>query len=193
MNLKLFEMINGLANKNVFLNDFMIFFSKYVPYIFMISIVVIFFLGIKKEKIEYKKIAVNTVITTVISLIFSFIIGKIYYVNRPFVKNSVNLLYDHAKDASFPSDHATGTMGIALGIGKYNKIISRISIFLSIMVGISRVYVGHHYPADIIGAYVLVFLVNYIYNLKLRTKVENLYEIIENDFKYVVEKYRSCK
>jgi len=113
------------------------------------------------------------------NLVLSFIIGGIYYVDRPFVNNKVNLLFTHTKDASFPSDHATGTMSIALGLGKHNKLLSIILTILSMIVGFSRVYVGHHYPMDVIGAYVIVFATSYIYNLKLRSKVESLYGLIE--------------
>ena len=113
------------------------------------------------------------------NLVLSFIIGGIYYVDRPFVNNKVNLLFTHTKDASFPSDHATGTMGIALGLGKYNKSLSIILTILSVIVGFSRVYVGHHYPMDVIGTYVIIFATSYIYNLKLRSKGEDLSEIVE--------------
>jgi len=179
MNMDFFRLINNLANKNVALDNTMIFFSKYVPYIFMIVIAVVFILGIIKKKSHYRKVAVNTFVITVINLILSFIIGGIYYVDRPFVHNKVNLLFSHVKDASFPSDHATGTMSIALGIEKYNKLFSRILTILSIVVGFSRVYVGHHYPMDVIGAYVIVFTTRYLYNLKLSNKVANLYEMLE--------------
>lgn len=101
--------------------------------------------------------------------------------DRPFVHNKVNLLFPHVTDASLPSDHATGTMSIALGIEKYNKLFSIILTILSIIVGFSRVYVGHHYPMDVIGAYVIVFVTSYIYNLKLRGKIEKLYEIVEKE------------
>ena len=179
MNMELFRLINNLANKNTVLDGIMIFFSKYVPYIFMAVIAIVFVLGITKKNSDYRKAAVNTFVITVINLVLSFIIGGIYYVDRPFVNNKVNLLFTHTKDASFPSDHATGTMSIAFGLGKYNKSVSIILTILSVIVGFSRVYVGHHYPMDVIGAYVLVFTTSYIYNLKLRSKVENLYEIVE--------------
>ncbi len=179
MNMYLFRLINNLANKNLALDNTMIFFSKYVPYLFMIVIVAVFIVGIIKKKSDYRKVAVNTVVVTVINLILSFIIGGIYYVNRPFVNNKVNLLFPHVKDASFPSDHATGTMSIALGLEKYNKLLSIILTILSVIVGFSRVYVGHHYPMDVIGAYVIVFATRYLYNLKLSNKVANLYEMIE--------------
>lgn len=90
------------------------------------------------------------------------------------------------KNSSLPSDHAIGTMSTALGLRKYNKLLSLILTVFSIIVGFSRVYVGHHYPLDIIGAYIIVFATNYIYNLKLRNKVESLYEAVE---KKLVEKF----
>jgi len=179
MNMELFRLINDLANKNTVLDGIMIFFSKYVPYIFMAVIAIVFILGITKKNSDYRKVAVNTFVITVINLVLSFIIGGIYYVDRPFVHNEVNLLFTHTKDASFPSDHATGTMSIALGIGKYSRLFSIVLTILSVIVGFSRVYVGHHYPMDVIGAYIIVFVTSHIYNLKLRSKVENLYAIIE--------------
>lgn len=179
MNMKLFTLINNLASKNMVLDKIMIFFSKDVPYIFMAVIAIIFILGIKKKNIDYRKAAFSTFIITIINLILSFIIGNIYYVDRPFVHSKVNLLLPHTADASFPSDHATGTMSIALGFAKYNKLLSMILTVVSVIVGFSRIYVGHHYPMDVIGAYIIVFITSYIYNLTLRSKVENLYEIIE--------------
>ncbi|MBZ9606830.1 phosphatase PAP2 family protein [Clostridium estertheticum] len=179
MNMIFFRLINNLASKNITLDWIMIFFAKYVPYIFMAVIAMVFVIGIIKNNSDYRKVAVNTSIITVINLILAFIIGGIYYVDRPFVHNKVNLLLPHAKNASFPSDHVIGTMSIALGIEKYNKLVSIILIILSIIMGFSRVYVGHHYPMDTIGAYVIVFVTSYIYNLKLRSKVEKLYEVAE--------------
>lgn len=179
MNMELFRLINNLANKNIVLDKVMIFFSKDVPYIFMAVIAIVFVLGITKKNVEYRKVAFSIFVITVINLILSFIIGSIYYEDRPFIHNKVNLLFPHSADASFPSDHATGTMSIALGFAKYNKLLSITLTLISIIVGISRVYVGHHYPMDVIGAYIMVWVASYIYNLKLRNKIENLYEMVE--------------
>ncbi|BCZ46205.1 phosphatase [Clostridium gelidum] len=180
MNMELFGFINNLANKNGVLDGIMIFFSNYVPYVFMAVIVIVFILGIKQKRFEYRKIAFSTVVITIINLIINLLIRSIFHVDRPFIHNKVNLLVPHDTASSFPSNHATGTMSIALGLGKYNRILEIIMTILSIIVGFSRVYVGNHYPADVIGAYVIVFVTSYIYNLKLRSKVEKLYEIVEN-------------
>ena len=185
MNMEIFRLINDLAGKNTVFDSIMIFFSNDVPYIFMAIVALTFVLGFIKKNEEYRKVSVSTIVFTAINLGLSFVIGGIYYVDRPFVYNKVNLLIPHTADASFPSDHATGTMSIALGFRKYNRAFGIIMMMISIIVGFSRVYVGHHYPADVIGAYIMVFATNYVYNLMLRRRVENLYEVIE---KKVVEK-----
>ncbi|AYD41348.1 phosphatase PAP2 family protein [Clostridium fermenticellae] len=179
MNMEFFRLINNLANKNIVLDKIMIFFSKDVPYIFMGIVALVFIWGIIKRNDNYRKASVNTFIVTVINLMLSFIIGSIYYMDRPFVHNKVNLLVPHVKDASLPSDHATGTMSIALGLGRYNRIIKIILTILSIMVGFSRVYVGNHYPLDVISAYIMVFITNYLYNLLLKNIIEEIYMKIE--------------
>lgn len=192
MNMEFFRLINNLANKNVLLDKIMIFFSKDVPYIFMAVTALVFILGVIKKNEECRKVSVNTFIITVINLMLSFIIGSVYYVDRPFVHNKVNLLVPHVKDASFPSDHATGTMSIALGLGKYNRILGIIMTILSIIVGFSRVYVGNHYPLDVIGAYVMVFITSYLYNLLLKNKIEKFYTKVEKILINKVGFYKSA-
>ena len=131
MNMELFRLINNLANKNTILDKMMIFFSKDIPYIFIVVTVIIFILGIMKKNVYCRKITFSAFVITAINLTLSFIIGGIYYVDRPFIDNKVNLLLPHSIDASFPSDHATGTMSIALGLAKYSKPLSSILTSLS--------------------------------------------------------------
>jgi len=181
MNLYLFKLINGLSTKKLLFDKIMIAFSKYVPYAFMVMIVIVFLLGVFKNKAEYRKIAFNTFVFTLLNIILNYIIGGIYYVDRPFVHNKVNLLVPHIADSSFPSDHATGTMSIAIGLGKYSNLLGRILMVISIIVGFSRVYVGNHYPSDVIGAYILVLITNYLYNSMLKTRIIRIYEKVEKN------------
>ena len=180
MNMEIFRLINNLENKNTFLDNAMLFFSEYMLYVFAGMIALVFILGVIKKDKKVRRVAINTFLLTVINIILAYFIGSIYYVDRPFVHNKVNLLYPHVEDASFPSDHATVTMSIALGINKYNKFLGIVLTILSIIVGFSRVYVGHHSPADVVGTYIIVFIMSYIYNAKLSNKINKIYDIIEN-------------
>lgn len=179
LNLAIFKVINGMAHQNAMLDKLMIFMSEYGPDIFMISLALLFIMGLAKKNSRMRGISVDTFIIIVLNLFIGYVIGAIWYIPRPFVNNKVNLLIPHTMDASFPSDHAVGTMSIAVGISKNSKIYGVLLTMLSILVGISRVFVGHHYPADVIGGYAIVFITNFLYNRFLSTKVQDIYFSIE--------------
>lgn len=171
LNLKLFYIINNLATKNKLLDNIMIFTSKYVIYIFMGMLLLHLILSILRKNNNTKKIVIVTAFITLTNVFFSFIIGKLCPIDRPFVHHSVNLLYYHKLTPSFPSDHSIVTLTIALGISKYNKVLGIILILLSAAVGFSRIYVGHHYPLDIIGGYTLSLISTYIFNKLLSINI----------------------
>lgn len=71
----------------------------------------------------------------------------------------VRLLVDHCGGRlSFPSTHASNHMAMALSIilsGLFsNKWINLGWIFWAAIIGLAQVYVGLHYPADIIGGFI---------------------------------------
>ncbi len=126
----------------------MIFFAKYFIYLAAVLGLVGFFGVGKKEKV---KMAVDFVLTAVLAFLFSWIGGKLYYDPRPFVVHHITPLVAHAADNGFPSDHATLSFLTALVVLHYNKTIGWIMIAVSLLIGISRVYVSVHSPIDIIG------------------------------------------
>ncbi len=163
MNLVLFRLINNLANKNVFLDKIMIVSSKYVIYLYALLVGLYLIIGYAGKNKKAKKIVMPIILLLSINFILTFIIGTIWYEPRPFVHYTVNLLYTHKSNASFPSTHSVGAMTIALGVNNKTRRLGKFLIVLAIIVGISRVYVGQHYPFDVLGGFLLAIISNYIY------------------------------
>lgn len=175
MNYRIFELINNLALKNMTVDNVMIFSSKYLPYLMALMICAVFVYGILRRDAACRKNAVFTALLIAVNLLINFLIGCFIYVPRPFVNHKVNLLFPHVNDSSFPSDHATVTMSTAVGFMRVNRILGWISVMLSLLVGFSRIYVGHHYPLDVLGSYLTVILTNILFHRFFEKKAESIY------------------
>ena len=181
MNDWLFSLINGLANGNIILDAFMIVVSKAVPYLYILLLAWLYVQGFRKGSFKLRGESFATGVLLVLCLIGSFILGSLFYENRPFVDHpDAILILNHAEDASFPSDHAVGTMAIACGILFYDWSLGTKMVYWSILVGISRVFVGNHYPGDILGAFILVWVITAVYNKTIRRGVVRAYRGLDN-------------
>ena len=176
MNYWLFSLINGMANWSVVLDAVMILISKLVPYLYILLLAWLYVKGFRTGNFKLRGESFATGVLLVLCLIGSFILGSMFYEDRPFVDHQVNLIVSHAADASFPSDHAVGTMAIASGILFYHWSLGTKMVYGSILVGFSRVFVGNHYPGDILGAFILVWVITALYNKTLRRGVVRLYK-----------------
>ena len=179
MNYWLFSLINGMANWSVLLDALMILSSKLIPYLYILILGWLYVKGFRQGNFKLRGESFATGVLLVLCLIGSFILGSMFYENRPFVDHQVNLIVSHAADASFPSDHAVGTMAIASGILFYHWSLGTKMVYGSILVGFSRVFVGNHYPGDILGAFILVWIITAVYNKTIRRGVVRAYKRLD--------------
>ncbi|WP_377270559.1 phosphatase PAP2 family protein [Peterkaempfera sp. SMS 1(5)a] len=75
---------------------------------------------------------------------------------RPFVSHSgLDVLVPGKNDFSFASDHATMTMAVAVALLLVERRLGLIALVLALLEGFCRVYMGVHYPTDVLGGYAL--------------------------------------
>lgn len=97
-----------------------------------------------------------------ISLVFSLIICNgilkpLFDRIRPYeVIEGLKCIVKHADDASFPSGHTSGAFAPAIAMflaaDKKQKPFAFIGILYAALVGFTRLYVGIHYPTDVLVA-----------------------------------------
>ncbi|MER8117828.1 phosphatase PAP2 family protein [Streptomyces sp. SID8366] len=75
---------------------------------------------------------------------------------RPFVDHQgLDVLVSGKTDFSFVSDHATLTMALGVGLFVAHRRFGIAGIGLALLEGFCRVYMGVHYPTDVIGGFAL--------------------------------------
>ncbi|WP_031085639.1 phosphatase PAP2 family protein [Streptomyces sp. NRRL WC-3549] len=75
---------------------------------------------------------------------------------RPFMDHQgLDVLVEGKEDFSFVSDHATMAMAIAVGLFVANRKFGLAALVLAVLEGFCRVYMGVHYPTDVIGGFAL--------------------------------------
>ncbi|GGV47881.1 phosphatase PAP2 family protein [Streptomyces spectabilis] len=75
---------------------------------------------------------------------------------RPFKDHQgLEVLVDGKNDYSFVSDHATLAMAIGVGLFVAHRKFGFAGIALAVLEGFCRVFMGVHYPTDVIGGFAL--------------------------------------
>lgn len=152
INIELFRMFNDLGKEVMFLNPIMIFFAKYMKYFLLFGIIMYWFTRERENRI----MIISSIFAFVVAEVFGAIAGSIHSNNQPFAElSNVNQLIGHAIDNSFPSDHAIEFFSICITFLLFKKNLRYVWLAIAILVSISRVWVGVHYPADILVGAIL--------------------------------------
>ena len=155
MDLYIFRLINQFALKWPCLDAIGIFFAGYFEYVLVFSLSL--FLAVNLQK--YWKMAFQAIVAAVVArfIIVDFI-RWIFPRLRPFVENNVNLLLYHENEPAFPSGHASFYFAIATIVFLRNKKIGIIFLFSALLISLARIFVGVHWPTDIVvGAAIGIF------------------------------------
>lgn len=81
------------------------------------------------------------------------ILASVWYRPRPFLAHpgQVHHLLGHSTDSSFPSDHAAAAFAISGVLVAYHRRSGFVVLAAAALVAYARVYVGDHYPADVLS------------------------------------------
>lgn len=77
------------------------------------------------------------------------IAGMLFSHQQPFATGGFEPLIPHDIDNSFPSDHSALAMGLAGVTWFFNRNLGALLCGAAVVVGISRMLAGLHYPIDI--------------------------------------------
>ena len=163
LNLSLFSWINASPEASNTSIHFAIFIANDLLYC-MILLSAWFWL---RGNYDTKKQILKAFIFTSIAILISQCISHVYYHPRPFVMEVGRTLIYHAPNGSFPSDHMLIFSSIAFSyLFSAQRKLGISLLVMAWLVAWSRVYLGVHFPLDMLGAFLLAFALNF-FGLKL--------------------------
>ena len=158
LNLSLFSWINASPEASNTIIHFAIFIANDLLYC-MILLFAWFWL---RGNYDTKKQILKAFIFTSIAILISQCISHVYYHPRPFVMEVGRTLIYHAPNGSFPSDHMLIFSSIAFSyLFSAQRKLGGFLLIMAWLVAWSRVYLGVHFPLDMLGAFLLAFALNF--------------------------------
>ena len=181
VNIELFYFINS-GLKNPLFDSVMPFVTELGSFVFMLAVclaVIILSIIFKKENI--KRIALMCLVSLLIADGIALVLKALIYEPRPFITlSNVNLLVVENDPFSFPSGHTTSTFAVTgfLIFKLKNKLLDVLLVLFGLIIGFSRIYVGVHYPFDVLAGIVLGILSAY-FVYKYEDKISDLFSKIK--------------
>lgn len=153
LNHTLFLWLNAPADPNNLVLTSATFFAQYL----ILTIPIFFGLAWLRGQETTRKCLLVASAAVLLGLVINQLIGMIWPHPRPFVIGLGHNFLLHAADSSFPSDHLTIWLSVAFSFLIQRKLVKLglSMVVLGLPVAWARIYLGVHYPADMLGALVV--------------------------------------
>lgn len=155
-NQALFLIINGTPATPVWLVDAALFAANYLIWLIPLLMAGMWLSGSDRQR----ELAIRACLVALLALGANQLFGLVWSHPRPFAIGLGHAFLSHAADSSFPSDHATvfASVVLTLFIGRM-QWLGGIALVAGIAVAWARVFLGVHFPLDMIGAVAITCIV----------------------------------
>ena len=166
MDTRLYEWVNTLADSTRWAHTVATGFATYGIGLFALVVAVAFVDARRRRDLHGVATSVWAGGSALVALGVGSVIGGLIGRARPFeVIGGAHVLIARSTDVSFPSDHATAVGAVAAGllIGRHRRT-GTVAAVAAVLMAFTRVYVGVHYPGDVVAVLILGVMVAVIGN-----------------------------
>jgi len=151
-----FRWINDLVTETTWANGLMEFYAKSGIALFAVFLVAGYLHGRSRGNRRMVAASIWAGGAPLVGVLVAQTIGRSVDRSRPYnTLDNVHLLLSKTADFSFPSDHATVAGAVAVGLFMVDRRLGLISGLGALMMAFARVYVGAHYPGDVLAGLVI--------------------------------------
>ncbi|CAI2029310.1 Putative undecaprenyl-diphosphatase ybjG [Serratia fonticola] len=168
VNHQLFLWLNAPESPSPLLLGFATFFAEYFIWVIPVFIGI----GWLRSSEHSRKKLLEASVAGLTGLLINVLIGSFWQHPRPFMIGLGQSLIPHVADSSFPSDHLTLLWAVAFSFMMHRRLhtVGLVLALLGGPVAWARIYLGVHFPLDMVGAALVALL-----SAWLALRLESLY------------------
>ena len=153
MDFRIEQWINNPAGHQPFWDPLLQLVAARAEPAFIVLVAAWFAAGWLRRQAADRRGAITALLAAVVALAINQGISHLWFRPRPFVSHpaDVHLLVGHVRDASFPSDHAAAAFAIAAVLLAFHRRLGLVLLAVAALLAYARVYVGDHYPGDVLA------------------------------------------
>lgn len=157
MNTDVLLALNHLAGHSMVFDAVVVFCAKYL--VIITGVAALAAVGLTLWRRQWRAVVMVSCNLLVTILILG-IVSHVFFEQRPFTTHQLVQLIPHTADNSFPSDHATGAMALALSVLVFTRYrwLGWILVGCAVVIGLARIVAGVHYPGDIGGGFAVALV-----------------------------------
>jgi undecaprenyl-diphosphatase len=171
----LFSSINEWAQDTPWLHGFFKTYAGYGVVLFAVLLIAGYLVARRSRDLDLLTASLWAALAPLIAVAVNQPIASGVNEPRPFAVFPHALLLAHrSTDPSFTSDHATMAGAVAVGLFLVSRRLGAIAAAAAVLMAFARVYVGAHYPVDVLAGLVLGGAVTALGWLLLRRPLRSL-------------------
>lgn len=185
LNHTLFLLINATPASAQWHITLAIFIARRVIFVIPALIVLSWLWGCQQQIQAIRQLLLKAALAMIVAMILSFLSGVLFPQARPFALGIGYQFLPHAADNSFPSDHGTVMFTFALVFLFCHRLSSGlILLVIGGAIAWSRIYLGIHWPFDMLGALLISIAACLITQLIWDKYGDRLFQYTQSLYRY---------
>jgi membrane-associated phospholipid phosphatase len=160
---RIYHAINTFVTHHAWLGTIFKFIETYGTYAIGIAAAALWLLSRPGGDRKWKVAAGSALGSAALALLVNKLISSSWHRDRPYQTHHVARIWGARKtDPSFPSDHASASLAIAVAVILLDSFAGLLFLVLALLITVGRVIVGEHYPGDVLAGVVIGTVCAYV-------------------------------
>ncbi len=140
------------------------------------------------RRLKTRLTVLNSIFTLVVACLIVIMLNQILFRERPFNLIEANLIFYAPTDSSFPSNSVAAVVALTIPVLKTYRKIGCLMLWSSLCLAFCRIYVGIHFPGDVLGGILTALVSFFLSTLLMNLFSKQLYLLL-----LLVEKWKGLK